>query len=468
MTIWYPDLGEAGGPRYLAIAEAIATAIARGELKPGERLPPQRALAWQLGVTTGTVGHAYAVAASRGLVTGEVGRGTYVRDSGRDGSGRAGGGFGVLAARADEGVIDLAINAAVLPWQEDIFRAGLAEVAASPGIGEAVRYMPTPGLARHRAGITDWLKRRAIDADPDSLVLTCGAQHALALAVAALTEPGQPVLTEALTFPGLLDAIRLMHRRAEPVAMDADGAIPDALDRAARETGARVCFLQPTLQNPTAAVMPEPRRRAIVEVARARGLLIVEDDVYGNLPEAAPVPLRTLAPERVVYVSSASKALIVGLRCGWILAPGELVPRLQGAAFATAVAQPATHFEMLYRWIADGTADDMVARLRREMADRQATAAWLLAGLETSAHPASFHLLLHLPEPWRGTSFVEAAAAAGVRIVAASAFAAQPANAPRTVRISVAGAASDTQLRAALTRLKAVATGDAVPARTVI
>lgn len=451
MTIWVPDLAGQGGPRYLALAEAIAGAIARGELRPGDRLPPQRTLAWRLGVTTGTVGRAYAVAASRGLLAGEVGRGTYVRAP--EGSG---GGFSVLPPPREGGIADLGVNTAILPWQEEHYARTLAAVAASPGIGDAVRYMPTAGLARHREGIARWLRRRGISTEPDRILLTCGAQHGLALAVAVLTAPGQAVMVEALTYPGLLGALSLMHRKVEPLAMDAEGALPESLDRAAHESGARVAFLQPSLQNPTAAVMSEARRRDILAVARARDLLLVEDDIYGSLLADGPPPLHALDPERVVYVSSASKCLAPGLRCGWTVAPGNLVMRLAEAAFATAVTQGATHFEVLHRWIEEGIAEEITAGLRKEVTARQEIAARVLAGLETVAHPASFHLLLHLPEPWRGGTFADAAGGRGVRVVAASAFAARPATAPRAVRVSISGAETREKLETALGLLKAI------------
>src|SRR3546814_2600007 len=159
-------------------------------------------------------------------------------------------------------------------------------------------------------------------------VQTCALPISLGSAtLAVLAEPGEPVLAEALTYPGVLDAARLLRRPLKPVAMDEEGVIPGALDEAAAATGARTVVLVPTIQNPTATVMGAERRRAITEVARRRNLMIVEDDVYGFLLESRPPPIATFAPERTVYLTSASKCLAPGLRAGWIAAPRDQIGR---------------------------------------------------------------------------------------------------------------------------------------------
>lgn len=497
MTIWVPDLTPFDGPRYLAIAEAISDAIDREELAAGAKLPPQRDLAWRLGVTVGTVGRGYMVAEQRGLVSAEVGRGTYVRsrdmsidpDDARTAAGSSGAATGtgpaslrtpaagvsvprktagaLLPREAGNGV-DLSVNMAVNPWQEEAFARTLVEVAGDAHIGDMVRYMPSAGHIRHRRAVAGWLGRRGVVADADQIVLTCGAQHGLAIATAVLTQPGDPIMIEALTYPGLLDTLRLLNRHPEPLPMDDQGVRPDALEKHARDSGARVMVIVPTLHNPTATIVPEARRREIVEIARRLDLVIVEDDVYGNTVADAPPTLQSMAPERTVYLSSASKCLAPGLRCGWIAAPQEWVGQMIGAVYATAVALPATHFELMHRWIADGTADDLVGRLRAELAARQEIAARVFDEFDIGTHPSSFHVLLHLPDGWRGGPFAEAASSRGIRVTPASAFAAPQIAAPRAVRVSLAAARNRVELEDSLIQLRDIARGGVGAARAII
>src|SRR5262249_28191404 len=127
MTMWNPELGTAGA-RYLAIAEALSGHVKSGRLRPGDRLPTHRDLAYRLGVTVGRVTRAYAEAARRGLVGGEVGRGTYVRDM-RPGS------FSALDDRSDgggEAPIDLGINKAATAEAGALLGEALRRLADSP------------------------------------------------------------------------------------------------------------------------------------------------------------------------------------------------------------------------------------------------------------------------------------------------------------------------------------------------
>jgi DNA-binding transcriptional MocR family regulator len=325
--MWLPELSDKSGPRYKAIADAIAAAVADGELEPGDRLPAQRELAYRLGVTVGTVSRAYSLAERNGLLAGEVGRGTFVRDR------QSHAGPDMLLPVSDV-TVDLGINMACGPEHGTALRAALARLAEAGGLENLLPYMPLGGHIEHRAAGAGWLTGRGVDVAPEQVVLTNGAQHGLAVALAAAAEPGATVMVESLTYAGVLGTASFVGRRIAGVAMDEDGVLPDALDMTALRTGAKVAVLVPTIHNPTALVMSEARRQAIAEVARRRNLIVIEDDVYGRLPVDSPPPLAAIIPERTIYVSSASKTLAPGLRVGWVVAPPDYVAAIAGAAFA--------------------------------------------------------------------------------------------------------------------------------------
>jgi len=461
MTIWIPDLATRSGPRYRAIAEAIADAVSQGDLAPGDKLPPQRELAWRLEVTVGTISRGYMLAEQRGLVSGEIGRGTFVKAANS-------GGAAPLLPPPSNGVLDLSINMSVARANAEALSRTLAALAAQPDVESFLRYMPAAGHPEHRAAAARWMARVGLEVAPERIVLSHGAQQALATCLDILAAPGETVLTEALSFPLLIDPSGARNIQLSGVALDEEGMLPEALDEAAAKTGAKLVVMVPTVQNPTASVMGEDRRRAIADVARRHELTIVEDDVYGYLLPGRPPPVAAFAPERTVYLTSASKCLAPGLRVGWLAAPERLVDRFAEAIYGGSVAQPALTHEVIRRWIEDGTADALAVQLSDEVAVRQKMATELLAGLTLRGSPSSLHVMVELPRPWRRDEFVGAALGRGIRIASLSAFALDPETAPEAVRLTLAATPDRATLARALTSLRELAEAGPRAGRGVI
>lgn len=445
MTIYVPDVGAREGPLYLAIAEAIAEDIAAGKLAEQRRLPPHRDLALKLGVTTGTVSRAYGELARRRLIVGEVGRGSFVRDAARP-----------QPPESDAFGVDLSRNAPTAGPHEAALAETLREIAARPRLAEMLSYAPSSGMRRHRLAGAAWFARVGLEVEPERIVMCGGAQQGLALALSALRSE-TPVLMEAVTYCGLIEAARALRCRAEPVALDEEGMRPDALEEAVRKTGGRIVVVVPTLHNPTNAVMSEGRRREIARLARALDLTVIEDDVYGFVPTDRPPPIAAFAPERTLYVASASKALAPGLRVAWMAAPAALLGRLDDAAHALNLTRPPLMDEIASLWIESGVADRLVRWQRQEAAARQAIAEETLVGFMLRGHPASFHVLLELPQPWRSDAFAQAAQERGVTVVSLNVFAVSGEAARPAVRISLSAAPDRAALRRALDGLRQLA-----------
>ncbi|MEM7023049.1 MAG: PLP-dependent aminotransferase family protein [Pseudomonadota bacterium] len=444
MTIWSPELRPEAGPRYVALADAIEHDIASGTLAEGARLPPQRDLAYRLGVTVGTVSRAYTLAAARGLVAGEVGRGTYVQ--------------AVDAAPrinpVDDGTADyikLTVNAPPDPGGSSMLSAALAELAARPAaLQHLMSYTPRHGLADHRAAAAKWVTGMGLEARADDMILTGGAHQAVFAALVSLASPGEGVLIEALTYAGICHMAERSGVTLRAVALDQEGLLPEALDAACRAAPARVLVLNPTAHNPTTATMSLARREAIVKVARAHDLTIIEDDVYGRLPEHRAAPIAALAPERTIYVTSASKSVAPGLRLGMLCCPAayqQAILEVQHDLFLTC---PPLMAEIFKLWQADGTAETLSRRQSVEAQVRQELAQEILGDRTYRAQSTSFHLWVPLPAPWRTSQFVTAARERGVAIDPGSAFAVDRDQAPHAIRISLSAATTTERLRRAL------------------
>jgi DNA-binding transcriptional MocR family regulator len=445
MTIWSPQLDGRAGPRYRALVEALAQDVAEGRVAAGTRLPPQRDLAYRLGVTVGTVSRAYALAAERGLVTGEVGRGTFVR-AGTPPAGRVN-----PVNDGGDDLIRLTVNAPPDPYYGAAVAERLAEMAAHPGVTRDLwAYTPKAGFPEHRAAAAQWVGAVGLDASPEHTIITGGAHQAIVVAFAALARPGDGALVEALTYAGVCHVAERCGVRLHGLAMDEEGLLPDALDAACRADGARLLFVNPTVHNPTTATMSLARREAIVALAREHDLIVIEDDVYGRLPEERPPPLAALAPERTVYIGSAAKSVAPGLRLGVLLSPQHLFQRVAEAQHDLFLTCPPLLAELFTQLVRDGTAEQLAIRQRQEAAMRQRIAREVLGGKRYLAGPTSYHLWLPLPAPWRTTEFVEAAREKGVAIDPASAFAVDRARAPHAVRVSLSAAAGHDRLRRGL------------------
>jgi len=433
MTMWLPRLENRPGPRYLRIAAALREDITSGTLPPGAQLPTHRDLAEALGVTVGTVSRAYAEAARQNLISGEVGRGTYVRgEARRDDTFPA-------PSEPDEGTIDLSMTRPVVDVQQLDLEAALIELARSPEIGRYFDYQPNVGLYAHRRTAAEWLARRGLATSPERIVVTAGGQNAIAVILSALTQPGDAVLTECLTYPGLKGIAKVLHLHLAPVAMDEDGMLPDALEAAAVSRGARVLYTVPTLHNPTTTVMSAARRAEIAQIARRLDLALIEDDVNGQLLPDAPLPLSTLAPERSYCIASTSKFLAPGMRIGFVLTPEGRAPRVAAGVRAFTIMASPLLAELTCHWMRDGTVERIIARQQEEALQRQRLAARVLQGFDLRAQPRGFHIWLQVPEPWQTEDFVAQARERGVILSPASAFAVGRTPPPHAVRVGLGG-----------------------------
>jgi len=436
-TSWVPLELSPRGPVYLAIADALARDLERGLLAPGERLPTHRALARLLGVNVVTITRAYAEAQRRGLVDGEVGRGTFVsrRDARPTSS---------LPLVPDGERIDFRFNLPAVDSAVFDVRGLVREIAAEGPAGfDPLRadYLPG-GTAPHRAAGGAWMARAGLEADPERVVVTNGGQHAMCVVLSTLAAPGDTVLTEELTYPGMKSLASLLHLRTLPVAMDDGGIVPAALETACRKSNPKALYCMPTLQNPTGIVWSEERRHDVLEVARRYSLTVIEDDTTGFLLEKRPPPLAALAPEDVIFLTSTSKSLGAGLRVGFLHLPERArrdgtQERLLAVLAAQIWMTPPLMAEIVRRLVVDGGADTIVAARRAEIRARRALGDELLSEFRTATHPACSFLWLSLPDHWRSADFVDEARRAGVAVTSAESFVVGRAHAPHAARACI-------------------------------
>ena len=330
-----------------------------------------------------------------------------------------------------------------------------------------LQYQPPQGMSEHRVAAAIWLKRAGLAVDAGRILVTAGAQHGMAVALAALLQPGDLLLTEALTFPGVRSIARLLQLRLQGLAMDAEGLLPDAFESACRQGSAKAVYCIPSIQNPTGSVMPAARRQAIAEIAERHGVAIIEDDVYGFLDEAAPPPLASYAPTQGYYVTNLSKSIAPGLRVGYLAVPPGRVEPFRSAIQATIWMATPLAAEIAARWIRDGTGAWYVEQRRKEAHERQLLARRLLGNRDYRAHPSALHGWLRLPEPWRAEDFAAAAQERGVPVTPISAFAVARTR-EQAVRLALGAPREQAQLAKALAVIGELAAAEPQPYLAVV
>jgi DNA-binding transcriptional MocR family regulator len=450
--MWLPRLEGRRGPKYRAIADAIDEDVQNGSLRAGARLPPHRDLADHLGVTVTTITRAYTEAARRGLTSGHVGRGTFIRGTEAE-------------ETREDGPIDLGINFLMPDKEVAVLESRLFQRRVLPWT-QLLGYVRPPGHLRHRQAMAAWLGQLGFRAKPEDLALTAGAQHAMTVALAAVARPGDTILTEELTYSGMKRLAEQTHVRLRGVAMDAEGLRPDALEAACRSSRARVLYCMPRMQNPTSAVMSDKRRRQIASIAARYRLTVIEDDTYGFHALERP-PLIALIPERTIFLTSLSKSLFPGLRVGCAVAPRAVLETITAAIWATMIMPSPIGADLLCGWIEDGTAARIAEWKRHEVAARQAMARRLLGGERLQTHPSSPHVWMHLPARWTSDTFVAAARANGVILNGSGEFTVGDQQ-PRGVRLCLGTPRTRAGLEQALTRIAATLAERSAAARAVV
>jgi len=443
---WIGKFAHSERPAYLLLPELIEQDVAQGRLASGERLPPLRQLAEELGLDYTTVARGYAEARKRGLVDSHPGAGTYVK-----------GGNPSLASRGGISA-EMSMNLPPEPRSAALLarmRQSAASIFEADDFYGLLRYQEFGGTPQDRDAGARWLRRQLPGVQGED-VLVCPGIHSVLLAlVSQLVPPGEHLCVESLTYPGIKAIAAQLGIKLLPLPMDADGPSAEAFEEACKSVRPKAFYCNPTLQNPTALTIPAGRREALADVAQRYNVAIIEDDPYAMLPSQMPEPLTLLAPELSYYITGFSKCLGAGMRTGYVKTPDALRRKRLAATLRafTVMASPITS-ALATRWVDDGTAEAMLDAVRAESADRQELAQNLLRGLRYTADPEGFHLWLEVPPEVSPLAFSEHMRSQGVWVVASAAFATDG-TPPQAVRVCLGGAMNWSECSAGLKRLAA-------------
>ena len=428
--------------RYKAVVDRYAQAIRSGQLPAGTRLPTHRTLAAGERISLATATRVYRELEEMGLVSGETGRGTFVRDL----SLPPGHGVDQQVVAAD--VVDLNFNYPSRPDQGDALREALRQLAMAGDIDSHLRYQPHAGRLAERDIIARHLICQHFAPDAENVLIVNGAQHGLAVTVMGLLRPGDVVAVDALTYSGFKALAALYHLELAAIPCRPEGPDLQALHTLCQQRRVRAVYTMPTLHNPLGWVLNTGQRQALADLARQHDLLIIEDAAYARLVSHPPRPVVSYAPERTVYVTGFSKNIATGLRVGVVISPPRYRPEIERAIRATTWNTPTLISSLICAWIEDGTVARFETQKRQDARQRQQVAREVLCGLPVVSHPDSYFVWLPLGEESRADRLANALMERRISVSTAEPFCVS-ATIPQALRIALGSVPFDS-LRPAL------------------
>ncbi|MBN8841889.1 MAG: PLP-dependent aminotransferase family protein, partial [Sphingomonadales bacterium] len=362
---WVPDLTRGGGAKYVAIAEAIASAVETGKLRAGDRLPPQRDLAARLGIDLTTVTKAYEQARARGLVGARGRAGSFILPQDAIAAGPPPRDTGMNMPPEPEGGTLLAT------WERTA-----SALLRAPGASGRLHYAPAGGRESDRVAGAEICGRMGLASEAGQIVVTAGAQNALHAIVDATLAPGDVVACGTHIYSGFLALAKKAGLRLASMARVG----VEEFDALCRSTKVAALYVVPTNDNPTTVTLAADERAALAEVARRHGVRIIEDDAYGQIAERIIAPLSSFAPELGWYVAATSKSLSPALRVAHVRAPSVAdALALAAAVHESNVMAPPLNAALVTRWLEDGSYDRLIGETRAEAVARQAIASEIRA-----------------------------------------------------------------------------------------
>jgi DNA-binding transcriptional MocR family regulator len=416
---------------YHDLADEVVSDIRAGRLRPGDKLPPQREFAHSRGIAVSTAQRVYAELGRRGVVSGEVGRGTFVR-------------LAIPAKRLSPALaeptslrIDLDLNFPTVPEQEALLSGSVAELMRRAEEWRAA-FVPASvyGTRSLRSTTAAFFSHSRSHLPTDQLLFAGNGKQAIAAALTAIVRRGDILGVEALTYPFIKTVAQQLGIRLFPLPLDDEGIVPAGLIEAHRDVGFGAIYLQPALHNPLGATMSWERATEIAEILTSRNIIAVQDATYEFLDSEA-APLHLFAPDQVILINSLSKRLSPGMSLGVLLPPRALREEISRAVHSGAWVAPSMAQTICTRWMADGTATKITNAKRVEAAARQKLARERLGRFGLIGSRKAYHCWLPLPAPWRADAFVAAAARHYIAVTPASAFAVAPGHVPNAVRLSL-------------------------------
>ena len=327
---WMPDRAHLEYPQYLSLAAALERDITAGILSVGTKLPPQRALADYLDLHFTTVTRAYDLCREKGLIYGEVGRGTFVAPR-------------PAALSTDRPITELGVVLG-FPSMTDLVVEAARDVMSNRYCKSLFSYTDRMGMTHQRLACVHWLSGRGIETDVEHTAIFAGAQNAITSSLLSLFHPGDVLATDTFTYSNLIHATHLAHVRIIPVIGDRCGMLPEALDAICKKQHVNGIYFMPECANPTTITISESRRDALSEICKKHHLIVIEDDasLFGKHRS-----FYSRLPEQTIYIAATTRHIASGIRITFACYPDRYKDQLMNGLIITSIKASALDAEIV-------------------------------------------------------------------------------------------------------------------------
>lgn len=349
---WKPKILKINKAIYTEIANALEGDIKKGLLKPGDKLPPQRELADFLDVNLSTITRAFAVCEMKGLISGTIGRGTFVANDVQVSS-------EMLNDEQLQDCIDMGASHPLYEQNKYVTKT-MQQILKKTNVSNLLNYSEPLGRMSHRINAHAWLKTFNINAEIENIMITSGLQNSLTIILASLFKRGNKIATNTVTYPGFKNIANMLGIKLVPIDFDRSSMDIKALDQKCKLENISGIYLIPDHHNPTTLTMTQEERYNISEVIKKYNLICIEDATYSFLSDNKIEPISSIIPEHSIYISTVSNSLCAGLRISFLVVPEKLKERIaDGIKNVNTMASPFDS-ETVSRLIESGLATKIV------------------------------------------------------------------------------------------------------------
>lgn len=427
---WKPKIEKNNeNPIYLEIAQALENDIRKGILQPNDKLPPQRELADFLDVNLSTIARAFKICTSKGLLSGVIGRGTYIAAD-------------VMAnmPMLDEAGLESCINMGAshpLYEQNHYVVQSMKRLIKKANIENILKYTETSGRLSHKKSAQKWIEYFGLKTELENIVITSGLQNSLAILLSSLFHYGDKIATNELIYPGIKNVANMLGIQLMPVPYDDEKIDIQALEQLCKLENIKGIFVIPDYHNPTTITMSFEERKSLAALAEKYDLLCLEDGTYSFLTERKILPITSLIPERSIYISTISNSICAGLRIAFVVAPTKVIMRITNAINNINVMSSPFEAELVSQMIENELAIKIVDEKIKEIQERNKITNKVLGGYTVWGDLNSQFRWLMLPTFWTGTQFEKKLKQKGVQVFCCERFVVGSNSIAPAVRIAI-------------------------------
>lgn len=435
--MWSPKFIDTDKVLYIAIADAIETDINNGILRANEKMPPQRSIAKIIGVNLTTISRAYKEAERRGLISGIIGKGTFVSKKTKL--------ISLQENLNDDEIIELGTIGAIRDDEYNLSEL-LEEIAKKEDLNDLFDYIPSQGMLEHRKIASNWINQYGVKSSTENTVVCAGAMHAINCCLLGIFRYGDRIAVDSLTFTGFKNSAQFNNIKLEPVLMDSEGMVPEELENLCQKFQIKGIYLMPNIQNPTATSMSNSRKEAVAKIILKYNLILIEDDIYNFTNLSAKTALSSLVPENGIFICGLSKTFFPGLRIAFVSVPEQYLYKFVQAVTNTIWMTPPICAEITTRLINSKIILNLIRNKNNIIISRIKIVRDILKDFDFLMAENGMFLWLNLPEFWSPLELENIALINKVRIIPAYKFYVGNQTPPKGIRISLVSVKNNEQL----------------------